>query len=88
MTLLWFIAAASLVLALVAWRQARRTAKRLAQISEMYWELKYQQGELRVRMQRLTGEAPAPSPQAQAEAQVPAPGLPGEAFVPLSSLKR
>ena len=86
MTLLWFIAGASLIVALVAWSQARRTAKRLAQISEMYWELKYQQGELRVRMQRLTGEAPAPPPEAQA--QVPAPGPPGEAFVPLSSLKR
>ena len=49
MTLLWFIAGASLVVALVAWRQARRTAKRLAQLSEMYWELKYQQGELRVQ---------------------------------------
>jgi len=83
MTLLWFIAGASLVCALVAWSQARRTAKRLAQISEMYWELKYQQGELRVRMQRLTGEVPA-SPQAQAPA--PGPGPPGEAFVPLSSL--
>ncbi len=82
MTLLWFIAGMSLVVALVAWSQARRTAKRLAQISEMYWELKYQQGELRVRMQRLTGEAPGPPPQA------PAPEPPGDNFVPLSSLKR
>lgn len=86
MTLLWFIAGASLVVALVAWSQARRTAKRLAQLSEMYWDLKYQHGELRVRMQRLTGEAPAPPP--QSEAQALAPGPPGEAFVPLSSLKR
>jgi hypothetical protein len=84
MTLLWFIAGASLVVALVAWSQARRTAKRLAQISEMYWELKYQHGELRLRIQRLTGEAPTPPPQAQAQA----PGPPGEAFVPLSSLAR
>ena len=86
MTLLWFIAGASLIVALVAWSQARRTAKRLAQISEMYWELKYQQGELRVRIQRLTGEVPAPPPPALAPA--PAPGPPGEAFVPLASLKR
>jgi hypothetical protein len=82
MTLLWFIAGVSLVVALVAWSQARRTAKRLAQISEMYWELKYQQGELRVRMQRMTGEAPPAPPQAPALEQ------PGESFVPLSSLKR
>ena len=86
MTLLWFITGASLVVALVAWSQARRTAKRLAQILEMYWELKYQQGELCVRMQRLTGEVPAPPPQAQTEA--PEPGPPGETFVPLNSLKR
>ena len=82
MTLLWFIAGASLVVALVAWNQARRTAKRLAQVSEMYWELKYQQGELRVRVQRMGGDPPPPSPQG------PAPGQPGESFVSLSSLKR
>ena len=81
MTLLWFITGASLVVALVAWSQARRTAKRLAQVSEMYWELKYQHGELRVRVQRMGGEPP-PSPQS------PAPGQPGESFVSLSSLKR
>ena len=82
MTLLWLIAGTSLVVALVAWSQARRTARRLAQISEMYWELKYQHGELRVRMQRLAGEAPALPPQA------PAPAPPADAFVPLASLKR
>ena len=82
MTLLLFVAGASLVVALVAWSQARRTAKRLAHLSEMYWELKYQQGELRVGMRRLSGEA-APQP-----AATPAPESPGEAFVPLTSLKR
>jgi hypothetical protein len=81
MIVLWFIASLSLVVALVAWRQARRTAKRLAQLSEMYWELKYQQGELRVRMQRVSDEAPAP-PQAAASEQ------PAAGFVPLSSLRR
>ena len=81
MTLPWFIAGASLVVALVAWRQARQTAKRLAQLSEMYWELKYQQGELRVRVQRMEGEPPSPPSQTAA-------GQPGESFVPLNSLKR
>ena len=61
MTLLWFIAGASLVVALVAWSQARRTAKRLAQLSEMYWELKYQHGELRVQLQRLDRRASPPA---------------------------
>jgi hypothetical protein len=83
MTLLWLIAGASLVAAFAAWMQARRTAKRLAQVSEMYWELKYQYGELRVRMQQLAGDAPAPSPQSPAPAERPRDG-----FVPLASLKR
>ena len=85
MTILWLITCASLGVALVAWRQARRTAERLAQVSELYWELKYQQGELRVRMQRMTGEPASPPPQA---VQGPEAGQPGESFVPLSSLKR
>jgi hypothetical protein len=79
MTLPWFIAGASLVVALAAWSQARRTAKRLAQLSEMYWELKYQQGELRLRVQRMSGEQPSQTP-------LPPPGQPGETFVPLASL--
>ena len=79
MTVLWLVTGAALAAALVAWRQARRTAKRLEQLSQMYWELRYQHGELRVQFERLTGTAPS-SP-------VP-PSRPGEAFVPLSSLKR
>ena len=81
MTLLWIITGAALAVAFVAWRQARRAAARLEQLSQMYWELKYQQGELRVQLQRLAGGAPplvsSPSPQP-----------PAEVFVPLTSLKR
>ena len=84
MTLPWLIAGAALVVALVAWRQARRTAKRLAQLSEMYWELKYQQGELRLRVQRMTGETPSPTP----DPNPAPPGQPVDSFVPLQSLKR
>ena len=80
MTFLWVVTGASLAVALVAWRQARRTARRLEQLSQMYWELRYQHGELRVKFEQLTGTA-APSPPAP-------PTGPGEAFVPLSSLKR
>jgi hypothetical protein len=79
MSILWLVTGASLVAALVAWRQARRAAKRLEQLSQMYWELRYQHGELRVQVERLTG--PTPSPPAP-------PSRPGEAFVPLASLKR
>ena len=82
MTLLWFVSVVSLLVALVAWRQGRRSAKKLAQLTEMHWELKYQQGELRVRLQRMSGEAPPSPPEA------PGAGQPGESFVSLSSLKR
>ena len=61
MTFRWFVTGASLVVALVALGQARRTARRLEQLSQMYWELKYQNGELRAQLQQLTGE-PTPQP--------------------------
>ena len=80
MILVWLIAGASLVVAFVAWGQARRTARRLAQLYEMYWELKYQQGELRVRVQHSSGEVPPSPPQTAAQAQ------PADSFVPLSEL--
>ena len=82
MTLLWCIAGAALVVALVAWRQARRTAKRLEQLTQMYWELKYQHGELRVQVQR--GGAPGPS----ADEVPPQAAAAGQSFIPLTSLKR
>jgi hypothetical protein len=82
MTVLWLIAGASLVAALVAWSQARRTAKRLEQLSQMYWELKYQYGELRTQLQRAAGELPPAD-------QAPAPAAPArDSFIPLASLKR
>ena len=82
MTLLWLVTGASLVVALIALSQARRNAKRLEQLSQNYWELKYQNGELRVRLQQLTGE---PTPQ---QATAPAQAQGRDSFVPLSSLKR
>jgi hypothetical protein len=81
MTLLWCITGASLVVALVAWRQARRAAQRLDDLTQRYWELRYQHGELRVQLQRLTGDPAAPAPPA---AERP----PADGFVPLASLKR
>ena len=82
MTVLWFISGAALLVAIVAFIHARRSAKQLAQLSQNYWELKYQYGELRVRLQQLTGEpiAHQPDPPAAPPAR--------DSFVPLSSLKR
>jgi len=82
MILLWCVTGAALVLALVAWSKARRIGRRLEQLTEMYWELKYQHGELRAQLQRSPGREPdadaTPTPRSQ----------PADAFVPLTSLKR
>jgi hypothetical protein len=85
MSLLWFIAAVSLLAALIAWRKARATEKRVEQLSHMYWELKYQHGELRGQVQRL-----APPDQSRRDSAEPdaAPARPTDGFIPLSSLKR
>ena len=82
MTFQWFVTAVALVAALLAWRQARRTARRLEQLSQMYWELKFQHGELRVQIERLTGGGPRVPPAPEP------PTPPGESFIPLTSLKR
>jgi hypothetical protein len=83
MTFLWFVTGAALIAALVAWRQARATARRLEQLTQMYWELRYQHGELRVKVQRLSGDETPASPEAPSSQTGVPPG-----FVPLSSLKR
>ncbi len=79
MMLLWGIAGVSLVASVVSWMQARRTSRQLAQLTERYWELKYQHGELRAQVQRQMGPDTEPAP--------PPPRI-AEAFVPLASVKR
>ena len=69
---LWIVAVSALIVALVAYVHARRTARQLAQITEMYWQLKFDHGELKAKV----------DPQAPAAAQ------PKETFVPLTQLKR
>jgi hypothetical protein len=76
---LWFVTGAALIAGLVAWRQARATARRLEQLTQMYWELKYQHGELRQELLRVAGGgAPIAPPVTRAS----------DAIIPLSSLKR
>jgi HAMP domain-containing protein len=78
----WLLTAATLLIAVVALFQARRVSKRLERLTESYWQLRYEQGQLRARMTRLEPAEPAsaaPNPEPQAGAT---------AFVPLSSLKR
>ena len=59
MTAVWLVALAALLVALVAYVQARRTARQLAQITEMYWQLKFDHGELKAKVDPAT---PPPQP--------------------------
>ena len=70
-----FVAATALLI-------ARRVSKRLERLTETYWELRYEYGQLRARVGRLEPEQPGES--------VPPPATGGAStnFIPLSSLKR
>jgi HAMP domain-containing protein len=79
LTLQTAVVVAALLLAVLGLLRARRVSKRIDRLSESYWELRYESGQLRSRMDRLEGAAePSESP---VEA-------PDSSFVPLSSLKR
>jgi len=72
MTSLWIVAVVALAVAVVAYVQSRRTARQLAQITEMYWQLKFDYGELKAKVDPAAPAAPKPK----------------ETFVPLTQLKR
>ncbi len=82
LTLQWLVAGVAVLAALAALAKARRLAKRLERLTESYWELRYEHGQLRARVNRLDPEpsTPGAEPAPQAGATT--------AFVPLSSLKR
>jgi len=81
LTLLGLVAGIALVAALAALAKARRLAARLERLTESYWELRYEHGQLRARVNRLDPDQAA----AASEAAAPAGAT---HFVPLSSLKR
>ncbi len=72
MTSAMIVALMALVVAVVAYALARRTARQLAQITEMYWQLKFDHGELKAKVDPAAPAAPNHQ----------------ETFVPLSQLKR
>jgi hypothetical protein len=80
---LFIIASVSVLATCAAWRALRQTRRRLDELSQSYWQLRYELGELRVQLQGRNGPA-AGGPDAPAPPRTPA----GEAFVPLTSLKR
>jgi hypothetical protein len=79
-TFLWLTTGAALVIAAAALFKARRVARRLERLTESYWELRYEHGQLRARVARLDPE--------QAATLAETPNVGTTAFVPLSSLKR
>lgn len=87
LTLHWLATSAVLLVAVAALLRARRTSKRLERLTESYWELRYENGQLRARVTRLEPPDPAsagadPNPAAQGRQEAT------QHFVPLSSLKR
>ena len=81
MTLHWLVTVAAILAAAVAWLKARRLSRRLERLTESYWELRYEHGQLRSRLNRL-------DPEDAALAAEPTRTSGTTAFVPLSSLKR
>jgi len=72
MTGLWAVSILALVVAVIALAYARRTGRQLAQMTEMYWQLKFDHGELKAKV--------APTE--------PAAASPRQTFVPLASMKK
>jgi hypothetical protein len=84
LTLHWLLTIVAVLLAVLAFARARRLKKRLERLTESYWELRYDHGQLRARVARLDPDAEAPPTPAES---APKPGSATQ-FVPLSSLKR
>ncbi|MQA29750.1 MAG: hypothetical protein GEU82_07920 [Luteitalea sp.] len=76
------LAGGAILLALLALFTARRAVRRLERITESYWELRYESGQLKARLTRV--ETASGLREAEEE---PRPAVP-TAFVPLSSLKK
>ena len=68
----WIVAVSALLVAVIALSHARRTARQLAQITEMYWQLKFDHGELKAKVDPRAPVQPAPQ----------------QTFIPLSSMKK
>ena len=66
------VALVALLVAVVAFAHARKTARKLAILEEQYWQLKFDHGELKAK---LDPSSPEPPPARQT-------------FVPLTSLRR
>jgi hypothetical protein len=74
------VAGVCLAAATLAWRRARRMASHLEELTQSYWQLRYEVEELRLQVQRQSGDGHGSAPRA-------APPSAG-GFIPLRALKR
>jgi hypothetical protein len=77
----------AVLLAGFALLRARSASRRAERLAESYWELRYEIGQLKVRINRLETAAGLREAGADAEAEAPRP-VSTTSFVPLSSLKK
>jgi hypothetical protein len=75
---------AAIVMAIAALLRARRATRRLERLSESYWELRYEAGQLKSRLSRLEAATGIRDADEHPVQQQPV----TTAFVPLSSLKK
>jgi hypothetical protein len=71
------VAAAAVMVATASWVVARRAARQARDVTAMYWQLKFEHGELKARVDQAL-------PDREAAPRTP----PGTQFVPLTSVKR
>ena len=72
MAALWIVAVLALAIAVAALLYAQGVARKLAHVTEMYWQLKFDHGVLKAKVDPHAPVQPAPQ----------------QTFVPLSSIKR
>ena len=72
MAALWIVTVVALLVALAALMHSRRTARQLAEVTQMYWQLKFDHGELKAKVHPPEPAGPEPK----------------STFVPLTQLKR
>jgi hypothetical protein len=66
------VAVTALVIAVIAYSYARRLARKLAMLEEMYWQLKFEHGELKAKVDPASPAGPETKSN----------------FIPLTQLKR
>jgi opacity protein-like surface antigen len=80
MVWLGLVSAVALMTAVAASASVRRLKRKMEQLQQSYWDLRYEHGRLKAQVKRL-------DPEAAAEPQEAAPAA-TTTFIPLSSLKR